>query len=153
MVTVSVTGWPTTSVPLDGLKPTPGRLLDADADHTSCPCEPDARESVMVHVQPPFGFAGQVVVFTVTTSEGAAQLQPTGSPLPGVVTSSVALAGQTPSGMATVVVVDWPGGSEPFGGVNVMPLIPLLDVPHGKATWLVVSAVIDRGQLQPVPAV
>jgi len=68
-------------------------------------------------------------------------------------TVMVALAGQTVSGMETVAVVDWPAESELFDGLMLMPFTPLPVALQDQSTWLFASALSDRGQLQPAPAV
>lgn len=105
-----------------------------------------------MQVQPLVESPGQVCVLTVTTSDGAAQLQFRGMLLAPPLTVIVALAGQSISGMVTVVVVDWPGEREPLAGLMVMPLTPLSLTVHTQATWLFALAAREIGQLQPSPA-
>lgn len=106
-----------------------------------------------MQVQPLVAFPGQVGVLTVTINDGAAQLHFSGMVSAGPVIVMVALAGHSISGMVAVAVVDWPGGREPFGGLMLMPLTPLLDEFQGQLTWLFPLAAIVMGQLQPEPAV
>ena len=143
---------PADSVPLAGLKVTPGKLLDAVAVHVNCPWELEDSDRVSVHVQPLVESPGQLDVLTVTVKVGGEQLQLNGMLLAGPETVIVALAGQSISAIATVAVVVCPGGREPLDGVIVIPLTPLPEALHGQSTWLLAAAAIVKGQLQPEPA-
>ncbi len=58
-------------------------------------------------------------------SDGAGQLHFTSTEFAGPLKVIVALAGQVVSGTKMLTEVDWLAGSVPFGGLMVIPLIPL----------------------------
>lgn len=90
---------------------------------------------------------------TVTPNDGAEQLQLKGMVLAALLIVMVALAGQSISGMITVIVADWPGGRELLDGLMFIPLTPLLVAFQDQPTWLLALAVMVTGQSHPEPAV
>jgi hypothetical protein len=111
---------PGTSGPVEGLKVTPFRSLDAD--QFKSPWAFPASLTASLHVQLPSLFGWQLVLLRLailTDKAGAPQLHGTETVFPPVNRKlSVRFTGQTVSDTVIVTCTGWPGVSVPLDGLN-----------------------------------